>query len=673
MDSLIGRGAMGEVWRGRSDDGTVFAFKVLRAELATDEELVARFLRERSILRRLDSPHTVRVHDLVAERGQLAIVMDLVDGSDLRREIRRRRTLAPLEAVTATSEILHGVGAAHELGIVHRDLKPENILMARGDTDAWRAMVTDFGIARLLDGSTSLTKLSGVLGTPHYMAPETIEAGRADTAADLYAVGVVLYELLCGVSPFADRPPIAALRAHVDLVPGRPPGIPEPLWDVVAGLLEKDPAQRPRTAQDTVRMLAAAAEGLEGLPPWPALDVPPAGTRVSGPAAAVLDTGPTRMGTRKYDSWEQLGPGDENPAAADPRPAADALAAPGPENEPARAADAAEGAAARAVSGADSGGGADPPYPRSQPGAGPEPASSPDPTSRSVPGPAPAPRPGHAHWPGASAAVPAAQWWQRSPAPHTPVPQYRHPAAGQAWSPAPGRPAGYVTWPHSPPRRPRSFWRRPVGILLLVLIVPFAGLVGLGVVLGAIDAVEERSSGPRDPAAALAENGSDDPNAEVTVHLADSRQLQVRGSVETGQATVGGVAQPRSLIINAVAYSYHEEPLKVGQVEFDLGRHFLRFQTTVGLADDATSSVKYLVEVHGDGRRLTEYTLGLGEAEQVDLDVTGILRLRLSTTLLGEEETVDSSYAYYRSSTVFGDARVIGRQGAVPPNPTATG
>ena len=178
LQEVLGRGAMGQVFSGSvRSTGEQVAVKVLRPELVSDREVVARFVQERTILMSIADPNVVRVIDLVVEGDTLAIVMELVQGSDLRRQLRTRRTLAPAEALHLTGQLLRGVAAVHAAGIVHRDIKPENVLV---DTSSRRPRLklTDFGVARLSYGA-SLTKLSGLLGTPEYMAPELVEGNRA--------------------------------------------------------------------------------------------------------------------------------------------------------------------------------------------------------------------------------------------------------------------------------------------------------------------------------------------------------------------------------------------------------------------------------------------------------------------------------------------------------------
>lgn len=319
---------MGEVWCGHDEDGAPLAFKLLLPELMSDQEIVARFMRERSVLIRVDSPFVVRVRDLVAERGHLAIVMDFVEGSDLRRELRRRRTFPPAEAVATTVDILTGLGAAHELGIIHHDLKPENVLLDRHD-GGYQPKISDFGIAGLMGASTRLTTRQGILGTPLYMAPEMIEEGVAGPPADVYAAGIVLYELLCGVTPFTGRAPLAIMRAHVDLLPARPPDLTDELWSVLAAMLAKDPAARAGADQ-----LRALLPDLHGLPASPPLAAPPPATPLPGtptlatPLPATLPPGtppPATAGTIGNGVPAERAPASPSASGSTPPGGADAI------------------------------------------------------------------------------------------------------------------------------------------------------------------------------------------------------------------------------------------------------------------------------------------------------------------------------------------------------------
>ena len=237
----IGRGAMGTVWEADGPTGRV-AVKVLRAEVADDPEVVERFLRERSILLTLRSPHIVAVHDLVAEGTRLAIVMDLVEGEQLRDIIEREGTIAPRRAVALTAAVLEGLAAAHAQGVVHRDVKPENILVhTRGGTE--QVALVDFGVAWITEHAA--TAGTDIVGTPAYMAPEVAVGGTPDDRADVYAAGVVLHEMLFGRPPFAGGSVARVRQAHRDGILVRPSGVSEPLWTAVASMLAVDARTRP--------------------------------------------------------------------------------------------------------------------------------------------------------------------------------------------------------------------------------------------------------------------------------------------------------------------------------------------------------------------------------------------------------------------------------------------
>ena len=272
LEAPIGSGAMGQVWRAATRDGAPVAIKVLRPELSGDPAVVARFVQEAQILQRLDDPHLVRVRDLVAEGSRLAIVMDLVDGPDLRSELVRRGTFRPIDAAEIVDGVLSGLAAVHAGGVVHRDVKPENVLLSGGQPVGTR--LTDFGVARIVEESQKARRTT-VIGTPEYLAPEVADGETPTAASDLYAVGIVLYELVCGVTPFSGGSPLAVLRRHADQQPVRPEGMPDGIWNTVVALLAKDPARRPQSAADVRRMLTEAAPAFAALPALPALTQPP--------------------------------------------------------------------------------------------------------------------------------------------------------------------------------------------------------------------------------------------------------------------------------------------------------------------------------------------------------------------------------------------------------------
>lgn len=265
----LGQGASGQVWAGADDEGRTVAIKVLKEELAGDQGIVNRFVQERTLLSSIRHPNVVGVQDLVVEGGTLGIVMEYVPGGDLRSLLRERGALPPAEIARVGREVCSALAAAHERGVVHRDVKPENVLIDAHGV----ARLTDFGIAKLVDGSTRSTML---LGTPQYMAPEIAEGHDPTPAADLYSMGVMLYELACGVPPFAGRGnAMATLRAHGFDLPGRPDGMPDELWETVDRLLSKDPSQRQESAKGLADGLGAGERAWAELPAAPHLTSPP--------------------------------------------------------------------------------------------------------------------------------------------------------------------------------------------------------------------------------------------------------------------------------------------------------------------------------------------------------------------------------------------------------------
>ncbi|MFD6421972.1 serine/threonine-protein kinase [Streptomyces sp. NPDC060198] len=248
---ILGRGSAGTVWLGEGPEGPV-AIKLLREDLASDQELVGRFVQERTALLGLDHPHVVAVHDLVVDGNDLALVMRLVRGTDLRTRLDRERRLAPEAAVAIVADVADGLAAAHAAGVVHRDVKPENILLDMegplGPGGSHPALLTDFGVAKLID-TPLRTRATRIIGTPDYLAPEIVEGLPPRAAVDIYALATVLYELLAGFTPFGGGHPGAVLRRHVTETVVPLPGIPEELWQLLVQCLAKAPASRLRAGE----------------------------------------------------------------------------------------------------------------------------------------------------------------------------------------------------------------------------------------------------------------------------------------------------------------------------------------------------------------------------------------------------------------------------------------
>ncbi|MFN8411711.1 MAG: serine/threonine-protein kinase [Anaerolineales bacterium] len=258
---LIGRGGMAEVYSATSPKSRrSVAIKVLRAALAEDEQFRKRFMREAQIVSGLEHPNIVRMMDFGNEENVYYIVMELLSGPDLNGLLREQGPLS----INKTVEVLRGVADAldyaHQNGLVHRDIKPSNVMLD-SSTNPARAVLTDFGIAKMTDAHTQITN-TGMVGTFDYIAPEQIQASaNVDGRADVYALGVMTYQMLTGRLPF-ERPNTGAiLLAHLNAP--RPdareivPGLPRHISYAVQQAMDKDPNIRFATAGDFVNVLAS--------------------------------------------------------------------------------------------------------------------------------------------------------------------------------------------------------------------------------------------------------------------------------------------------------------------------------------------------------------------------------------------------------------------------------
>ena len=246
----IARGGMASVYEATDLrlDRTV-AVKVMHPGLGDDDEFAARFVREARSAARLSHPNVVAVYDQGDDDGTVFLAMELVDGHTLRDVIRKESPMSPARALALFEPMLSALAAAHRAGLIHRDVKPENVLIA----DDGRVKVADFGLAKAVSTDTQHTATGGVLiGTVSYLAPELVVDGRADARADVYAAGVVLFELLTGVKPHEGESPIQVAYKHVheDVPPpsSLAPGIPAYVDALVARATARDRELRPADA-----------------------------------------------------------------------------------------------------------------------------------------------------------------------------------------------------------------------------------------------------------------------------------------------------------------------------------------------------------------------------------------------------------------------------------------
>lgn len=258
VGARIARGGMASVYEAmdvRLD--RVVAVKVMHPGMGDDGDFAARFVREARAAARLSHPHVVAVHDQGDDHGTVFLVMEYIPGHTLRDMIRSESPMAPGKALALLEPVLSALAAAHRAGLIHRDIKPENVLIA----DDGRVKVADFGLAKAVSADTQHTATGGVLiGTVSYLAPELVVDGRADARADVYAAGVVLYELLTGRKPHEGESPIQVAYKHVHedipapsaLVRG---GLPAYVDALVARATARDRSLRPADAQVLLHQL----------------------------------------------------------------------------------------------------------------------------------------------------------------------------------------------------------------------------------------------------------------------------------------------------------------------------------------------------------------------------------------------------------------------------------
>jgi serine/threonine-protein kinase len=288
--SRIARGGMATVYLAVDErlDRDV-AVKVMHPSLSADDEFVRRFIREARSAARLSHPGIVQVFDQGTDHGVVFLAMEHVSGHTLRDVMRSRGPLTPREAFDALEPVLDALAAAHRAGIVHRDIKPENVLVA----DDGRVKVADFGLARAVSADTVASQSGVLLGTVAYLAPEQVERGVADARSDVYAVGVLLFELLTGSKPFEGETALQVAYQHVhEDVPApssRASGIAPAVDELVLTAAANDPSERPADARELLAVLREVRRDLSDaeLDRRPVPTRPPAGEGDGAPTVAL--------------------------------------------------------------------------------------------------------------------------------------------------------------------------------------------------------------------------------------------------------------------------------------------------------------------------------------------------------------------------------------------------
>jgi len=250
----VGSGGMATVWQVKGPGGALHALKEMRPQAEARREMTRRFKQEFEVTSRLDHRNIVGVHDFFAAQDTLHIVMEWVDGLDLRATLRYAGRLDPGRLALIGAEVASGIASAHAVGVLHRDLKPENILLSRRG----EVKVADFGVARIL--GTRLTATGVILGSPAYMSPEQlagVSSQKLDAATDVYGLGVLLYEMAEGRDPLGlkrHEDLLAVLKAKREKRPRPMRKLDHPdLAELILKTLEADPAERPESMDDLAR------------------------------------------------------------------------------------------------------------------------------------------------------------------------------------------------------------------------------------------------------------------------------------------------------------------------------------------------------------------------------------------------------------------------------------
>ena len=261
IESMLGEGGMGRVYRATTPTGKVVALKLVKAELAKDETFRRRFDREARMAAKVNHPHVVPVVDTGEHRGVPYLAQQFISGGSLEDKIKNSGALTLQDTVELCTAVATGLDALHAEGLIHRDVKPANILLDEQEN----AFITDFGLAKDRDASV-LTRPGQTLGSMDYMAPEQIRGEEVTAQTDVYALGCVVFECLCGRPPFADRQGMRILWAHLQEDPPDPCGerqdiAPDVGWAILRAL-QKEPDQRPPTATAYAHGVRIAAVGI---------------------------------------------------------------------------------------------------------------------------------------------------------------------------------------------------------------------------------------------------------------------------------------------------------------------------------------------------------------------------------------------------------------------------
>ena len=313
---FLARGGMGEVYEAEDLElRERVALKTVRSDVARDQVAVERFRREIQLARKVTHPNVCRIFDVAFHGGLIFLTMELLEGESLAQRLRRAGRLSTEEALPIVRQVAEALHAAHQAGVIHRDLKPGNVVLteSRGSV---RAVVTDFGLARLESGepqaASDLTAQAGVVGTPAYLAPEQVESKEITASVDIYALGIVLYEMLTGTVPFTGETALSVAVRRLREAPASPkvhlPTLDARWESAILRCLERDPAGRFATAPEVVRAVTGPIRVPEEAKPAPLIPAippsPPAPKRrIQLAALAALLLLAVIVGWYRYTTW----------------------------------------------------------------------------------------------------------------------------------------------------------------------------------------------------------------------------------------------------------------------------------------------------------------------------------------------------------------------------------
>jgi serine/threonine protein kinase len=291
-----GRGSFATVYVARdTENNHIYAVKVMHIELSNDGDLLARFQREAHIHMNLSDPHVVRIVDYGNDNSMHFIVMEYIDGQNLKYHMITHGPMEPLRALNYTRQIVEGLETAYKQGVVHRDIKPQNILINGKDV----VKIVDFGLARSRE-TVTLTQSNVFMGTAYYISPEQAESGRsADTRSDLYSVATVLFEMLTGSPPFEGDTAVDIVIKHMnEKVPSIcriRPDLPMDMDIFMQKAMAKSPADRYQTPQEFIAALEQLQERIQAMPPMQRVPEPGHESRAGNMGAGKPSAAPPKL------------------------------------------------------------------------------------------------------------------------------------------------------------------------------------------------------------------------------------------------------------------------------------------------------------------------------------------------------------------------------------------